>query len=114
MNTTQRNLVVQQSRRAFCLNACQAASLLAVGAVLESCGGGGGGNPAGGGGSISSLPTVAATVVSPNTLTVAVDSGPLALVGGAAFVTSSAGNVPLARLPQGTFPGPRPTCPPPT
>lgn len=103
MNTTQRNLVVQQSRRAFCLNACQAASLLAVGAVLESCGGGGGGNPAGGGGSVTSLPTLAATVVSANTLTVAVDTGPLAVVGGAAFVTSSAGNVLVARTAQDTF-----------
>ena len=104
MDTTQGKIVLHQSRRAFCLQACQAASLLAVGAVVESCGGGGGGgNPAGGGGSVTSLPTVAGTVVAANTLTVTVDSGPLAMVGGAAFVTSSAGNVLVARTGQDTF-----------
>ena len=40
METTQGKILLQQSRRTFCLNACQAASLIAVGAVLESCGGG--------------------------------------------------------------------------
>ena len=100
MDTTQGKTALHQSRRVFCLQACQAASLLAVGAVLESCGGGGGGNPAGGGGSITNLPDVAATVVSANTLSVAVDSGPLAVVGGAAFVTSSAGNVLVVRTAQ--------------
>jgi len=103
MDTTQEKIVLHQSRRAFCLQACQAASVLAVGAVFDSCGGGGGGNPAGGGGSITSLPTIAGTAVSSSTVTVAVDSGPLAMVGGAAFVTSSAGNVLVVRTAQDTF-----------
>ena len=103
METTHGKTLLHQSRRTFCLNACQAASLIAVGAVLESCGGGGGGNPVGGGGSVTSLPTVSGTVIAANTLTVAVDSGPLAVVGGAAFVTSSAGNVLVARTGQDTF-----------
>jgi Rieske Fe-S protein len=46
---------------------------------------------------------VTASVVATNTLTVAVDAGPLAVVGGAAFVTSSAGNVLVARTGQDTF-----------
>ena len=32
-------------RRTFCLQACQAASCLAIGSLVEACGGGGGSSP---------------------------------------------------------------------
>lgn len=77
------------SRRQFCAHACQAASLIAVSALLPACGGGGGGNPtspsspSGG----SALPVVNGTV-SGRTVSVSA-TGPLAAAGGAALVSAN-------------------------
>jgi len=80
--------VSEPSRRQFCAHACQAASLVAVSALLPACGGGDdGGNPtgpSGGGGTTSALPIVNGTVAG-RTVSVAV-SGSLANPGGAALV----------------------------
>ncbi len=91
-----------QTRRMFFMKTCQAASVLAIAPVLASCGGSSS-NPAGGGGSVGTLPSVTGTLAASNIITVAVDSGPLATVGGAAFVTTTAGNVLVARTAQDTF-----------
>lgn len=80
--------VSEPSRRQFCAHACQAASLVAVSALLPACGGSDdGGNPtgpSGGGGTTSALPIVNGTVAG-RTVSVAV-SGALANPGGAALV----------------------------
>ena len=72
--------VSEPSRRQFCAHACQAASLVAVSALLPACGGGGDDgnptNPSGGGGTTQALPVINATV-SGRTVSVSV-SGSLA------------------------------------
>jgi len=83
------------SRREFC---AQAVSFVAIGSLLESCGGGSPTAPS----NVPALPTVSGTV-SGNTITLAVDSGPLASVGSAALLQSSAGNFLIARTGQDTF-----------
>ena len=54
--------VSEPSRRLFCAHACQAASLVAVSALLPACGGGGDDgnptNPSGGGGTTQALPVI--------------------------------------------------------
>jgi len=80
----------EPSRRQFCAHACQAASLVAVSALLPACGGGGDGNPtnpSGGGGTGQALPVINATV-SGRTVSVSV-SGSLANPGSAALVQAS-------------------------
>jgi cytochrome b6-f complex iron-sulfur subunit len=80
------------SRRQFCAHACQAASLVAVSALLPACGGGGGGN---GGGNPTSPTTpvegqalaVLSGSVSGRTVSVTA-SGALATAGGAALVNA--------------------------
>ena len=83
--------VSEPSRRLFCAHACQAASLVAVSALLPACGGGGDGgnptNPSGGGGTTQALPVINATV-SGRTVSVSV-SGSLANPGSAALVQAS-------------------------
>src|SRR5215510_10279872 len=81
------------SRRQFCAHACQAASLVAVSALLPACGGGGDSNPtnpSGGGGTTTALPvingTVAGRAVSVST------SGSLANPGSAALVQANGVN----------------------
>ena len=81
--------VSEPSRRQFCAHACQAASLVAVSALLPACGGGdGGGNP-----TSPTTPTdgqalaVLGGSVSGRTVSVSV-SGALAAPGGAALVTA--------------------------
>ena len=87
------------SRRAFCVQACQAASVLALGAFIEACGGGGGSSPS----NVPQLPIVSGSL-SGNTVQVQIDSSsPLNTVGGAAMVRSSAGIVLVARTGQDTF-----------
>jgi cytochrome b6-f complex iron-sulfur subunit len=93
-----------QSRRDFCVSACHAATAVALGSVLQSCGGGGG-NPAGPGGGTAApaLPVVNGTAAG-GMVTVAVDAAsPLAVVGGAALVRSSGGDMLVARTAQDTF-----------
>ncbi len=95
----------ERTRRQFCMDVCQAASLATLGGglvvALEGCGGG---NPTGpGGGSFQSLPTVAGTLGNAS-ISVAVDAAsPLAAVGSAALVQSAAGNFLLAHTAQDTF-----------
>ena len=86
-------------RRVFCLHACQAASLAAIGSLLPACSG----SPSRPSGSAPALPTLNGQV-SAGAITVTVDaSSPLATVGGAALVQSSAANVLVSRQSQDTF-----------
>lgn len=91
------------SRREFCTHACHAAAAVAIGSVLQGCGGGGGGNPSG-----PSIPSstplgVVNGTVAGSAITVNVDGSPLASVGGAALVRSSAGDVLTYRTAQDAF-----------
>src|SRR3954469_25499865 len=83
------------TRREFCMRACQAASLLTIGAVMPACGGSST-SPS----SAPALPSVAGTLAN-RTLTVTIDAAsPLATVGGAATVTVSTGTYLVARTSQ--------------
>lgn len=87
--------VSEPSRRQFCAHACQAASLVAVSALLPACGGGGDSNPAGpsgGGGTTSALPVINGTVAG-RTVSVSV-SGSLANPGSAALVQATVASQP--------------------
>jgi Rieske Fe-S protein len=86
------------SRRQFCAHACQAASLMAVGALLPACGGGDDGNP--------TSPTPPATnqalpvlngSASGRTISVSV-SGALASAGSAALVNATVQSQPASFL----------------
>src|SRR4051812_39953251 len=83
------------TRREFCVRACQAASLLTLGAVIPACGGSST-SPS----SAPALPSVAGTLAG-RTLTITIDAAsPLAAVGGAATVTVSTGTYLVARTSQ--------------
>jgi cytochrome b6-f complex iron-sulfur subunit len=100
----------QLSRREFCAHACAAASLLAIGAIAQSCGGGG--NPAAptGGGSVPQLQTVNAAIAN-GVATLTVDAAsPLNSVGSAALVRTSAGDLLVARTAQDAFTALTATC----
>jgi len=85
------------TRRAFCV---QAASFVALGALLEACGGG---SPTAPSGSVPSLPVVSATA-SGGAVTIPISqSSPLGSVGGAALVQTSQGNFLVARTSQDGF-----------
>jgi cytochrome b6-f complex iron-sulfur subunit len=89
---------LRSSRREFCVHACQAASLVAAGAMWQACGGSSM-SPS----NATNLPTVAATAAS-GALSLTVDAAsPLAAVGSAALVQSSAANVLVSRTAQDTF-----------
>jgi cytochrome b6-f complex iron-sulfur subunit len=97
--------VKEISRRNFCVHACQAASCLALGSVIEACGGGGSGP--------SNVPQLSVIngSVSGNTVVVQIDSAsPLAAVGGAAMVRSAGGSFLVARTAQETFTALTSTC----
>jgi cytochrome b6-f complex iron-sulfur subunit len=102
-----------QSRREFCVAACHAASALAIGSVLQSCGGGGG-NPAGPSGGGTPAPALTVINVTPagGAATLTVDgASPLAAVGSAAMVrTGSSGDLLVARTAQDTFSALTATC----
>jgi cytochrome b6-f complex iron-sulfur subunit len=93
------------TRREFCLHACQTVSLVTVASILEACGGSsptspstnpGGTNPGG-------LPTLNASVVN-GSVTFTVDAlSPLAAVGSAALVQSSAGAFLVVHASQNAF-----------
>lgn len=86
-------------RRVFCLHACQAASLAAIGSLLPACSG----SPSSPSGSAPALPTINGQV-SAGAINVTVDaSSPLATVGGAALVQSSSASVLVSRQSQDTF-----------
>jgi cytochrome b6-f complex iron-sulfur subunit len=113
VSTPQRPIVVvtavpseqplEPSRRQFCAHACQAASLVAVSALLPACGGGGDdGNPtAPTDPSNQALPVVSGTV-SGRTVSVPA-TGALAAANGAALVTSQLGSFLAYRSSQTTF-----------
>jgi len=90
-----------QTRREFCVNACQAASLVAFGgaltAILQGCSSE---DPLS---SSANLPKIQATAVS-GVVTLAIDaSSPLATVGNAAQVQYGSGTLLVARTAQDTF-----------
>jgi Rieske Fe-S protein len=90
-----------QTRREFCINACQMASLVALGgawsALLQGCSSE---DPVSSG---ETLPTIQATAVNGViTLTIAANS-PLAAVGSAAQVQYGGGTLLVARTAQDTF-----------
>jgi len=91
-----------QTRREFCVNACQAASLLAFGgalsAMLQGCSSD---DPLSSGG--QNLPRIQATAVN-SVITLAIEaSSPLATVGNAAQVQYGSGTLLVARTAQDTF-----------
>ena len=83
--------VSEPSRRQFCAHACQAASLVAVSALLHACGGGdgGGGNPTAPTGPVDGQALAVLTgSVTGRTVTVSA-TGALAAAGGAALVNAA-------------------------
>ena len=87
-------------RREFCAQACQAASVVAIGSMLPGCGSS---NPSSPSGSAPALPTVNGSVAN-GAVTVTVDAAsPLANVGGAALVQSAAGSFLVSRTAADTF-----------
>jgi cytochrome b6-f complex iron-sulfur subunit len=91
----------KQSRREFCIQTCQAATLLtfggALGAILEGCSSG---NPFASGEQLDRIQTT----VTNQTITLTIDaSSPLSPVGGAALVQGSGRSVLVARTAQDTF-----------
>jgi cytochrome b6-f complex iron-sulfur subunit len=87
------------NRRGFCINACQIASLVALGSLLEDCGG----SPTSPSDSQPQLTTVTGTVGN-NVVTVTVPAGSaLSAVGGTAFVNSANGAFLVAHVSQETF-----------
>ena len=96
----------RMDRRGFCINACQIASLVAIGAIFENCGG----SPTSPSGSAPALTKVNGSVAG-GAVTVTVDaSSPLASVGGAALGQSSPGSFLVARVGQDTFNAMTATC----
>ena len=90
--------VSRSSRREFCVHACQVASFLAAGALLQACSG----NSTSPSGS-TMLPTINATVAA-GAITLTIDAAsPLAAVGSGALVQSSGGNALVSRTAQDTF-----------
>lgn len=95
------------TRREFCTQACQAASLLAVGAVAAACGG----SPTSP--SSSSAPPLgsASATTAGRVVSVNIDSAPvLAGVGSAAIVQTSLGTFLVARTAQDSFTALTATC----
>ena len=91
------------TRREFCASACHAATAVALGSVLQSCGGGSSAGPGGGSTAAPPLTVVNGAVVA-GAVTVGVDGGsPLAPVGGAALVRSTVGDFLVARTAQDSF-----------
>ena len=87
-----------KTRREFCVQTCQAASLATFAAMIEACGGSMT-SPS----SVPQLPTISASVAS-GAITIAVDAtSPLATVGKAALVQTSSGNFLVARTAQDSF-----------
>jgi Rieske Fe-S protein len=107
--------MTEQTRRQFCAQACQIASVAAVagsvGTLLQACGGGGGGIT---GGSlppdVPALSTLSATAASGG-VTLNIEAGsPLAAVGSAALVQSPSGLILVAHTAADTFTAVTATC----
>ena len=93
------------NRRSFCLQACRAASCVALGSIIGACGGGGSGP--------SNVPQLSIVNgnVSGSAVVVQIDStSPLAAVGEAAMVRSSGGSLLVSRTAQETFTALTSTC----
>jgi cytochrome b6-f complex iron-sulfur subunit len=102
-----------QSRREFCVAACHAATAVALGSILQSCGGGGNpAGPSGGGGSPAPPLTVINVTPAGGAATLTVDgASPLAAVGSAAMVRAgSSGDLLVARTAQDIFSALTATC----
>lgn len=93
-----------QSRREFCAQACQAASLLAVGTLAAACGGGSPSSPSSSSfANVPQLPAATATVAG-RAVSVTVDAAsPLAAVGSAARVQTTLGTFLVAHTGQDSF-----------
>jgi cytochrome b6-f complex iron-sulfur subunit len=87
------------TRRDFCVHTCQAISLGALASFVDACGG----SPTSPSTNVPSLATVNGIVGSGGVLVNIDSASPLASVGSAAFVQSSAGNFLVARTAQDTF-----------
>ena len=90
-----------ETRREFCTQACQAASLLALGSVLPGCCSG---SPTSSdGGNASQLPTLSATEAN-GAVSLTVDaSSPLSAVGSAALVRTQVRSLLVAHTAQDAF-----------
>ena len=89
---------VTATRREFCVRACQAVSVLTLGAAFQACGG-----SSTSASSAPPLPTVSGTLAGRN-LSITIDAAsPLATVGGAATITASTGTYLVARTAQSTL-----------
>jgi len=88
-----------QTRRDFCVQACRAVSLITVGAAMQGCG-----SPTGPSGtSAPQLATISGSVAG-GTVSATIDAAsPLASIGSAALVQSSAGNFLVSRSAQDAF-----------
>jgi Rieske Fe-S protein len=107
--------MTEQTRRQFCAQACQIASVAAVagsvGTLLQACGGGGG-NITGGSlpPNVPALSTLSATAAGGG-VTLNIDaSSPLASVGSAALVQSPSGLILVAHTAADTFTAVTATC----
>ena len=93
---------MDKTRRTFCANACRAASVAAAGtafgAVFDACSG----SP-GSGVNAQNLPVVSGSFANAAITVSVAGSSPLAAVGALAIVTSSGGNVLVARTSATTF-----------
>ena len=99
------------SRRTFCSQGCLSAAAVALTSLSAACGGGGTSSTSpGGSGTTGSALGSATANVNGRTITVPVDGSPLATVGGAALVRTSAGNFLVARTGQDAFTALTATC----
>jgi cytochrome b6-f complex iron-sulfur subunit len=89
------------SRREFCQQVCQAASVAALGVLLPGCGGG---NPAGPSGVTGTALPVISSAIANNAITLTVDgSSPINNVGSAAIVQASGRVFLVGRTGQDSF-----------
>jgi cytochrome b6-f complex iron-sulfur subunit len=88
------------TRREFCVHACQAASLVSLGSLLQGCGGS---TTSPSDATAPSLPTITGSLAA-GAVTLTIDaSSPLATVGNSALVQTSSGNFLVARTAQDSF-----------
>jgi cytochrome b6-f complex iron-sulfur subunit len=91
--------VAQQTRRTFCVHACQMASLAVVGTIIEGCGGGSPTSPSGGGN--APLLSVISASVTNNAIALSVDgTSPLAAIGASALVRAGSNELLVTRTGQ--------------
>jgi cytochrome b6-f complex iron-sulfur subunit len=93
--------IPKYTRREFCVQSCQAASLAAMALAVTGCGG----SPtsSSGGSTLPALPAINSSIVS-STITLTIDaSSPLNTVGNAALVNASGRSFLVARTAQATF-----------